>query len=713
MNTKDFTHTKWLLAAVICIVVAVFLLIGSFTFFKDVHNVETNVSFGDKAYLSFSANSATPGTPLTVSLNGGDDSDAVYQWTIGDTVIKNNSNTYTPTKDDLEKFISVSVTYEKTGTLSASLYCSKLPVIYINASEDIGDEYVSGTMAMQGNSTYTVENTDFYFGDVFIKLRGNSTKYREKAPYKIKLEKSTDLYGMGSNKHWVLLANDIDHTHIRNRLLYDFSRDIGAKYYMDSLNVILILDNEYRGVYQLSEQIRIADERLDIYDWEKLAKEAAAIITTTKAESESLNDEAKKFFLEEATIALSTDFSWITAPYTVKIGNDTYDVSEYIDIPSPTGGFLLEMDFYSAENPNGIKTNYQQPFYFSAPEFGYTNNALKNYAYTYIQSFEYALHSNDHIFHTDAPHDSAFGRRYDPINGWTSKTQSVFYSDRANDGKHYSEMFDMNSLLVNFFVCELSMNWDSMKNSTFVTKDIEGLAYLSPAWDFDWAFGNDNMYRIDTDFPTDWHTTNNYFTNEQFYQSVQWNRYLIKDPYFLFLAYNKYKEIRPTVIEDLIKDGGVIDTYYEENLEAGMANDALWHRTYRDYGGKNYSDSMKFLKDFIVTRVEWMDKQFESLETFVNSLGYYKANDSINITATYNDDDTITYEVKCTDKSVQNFIFQINGTNVQTVYGGTDGYALITVKSSDLKEKGSNIIEVHGLDTYEQFIDNMTNYLIY
>jgi len=58
--------------------------------------------------------------------------------------------------------------------------------------------------------------------------------------------------------------------------------------------------------------------------------------------------------------------------------------------------------------------------------------------------------------------------------------------------------------------------------------------------------------------------TNNYFTNEQYYQSVQWNRYLVRDPYFLMLAYHRYHEIRPTVIEDIIKDGGLLDEYYEK-----------------------------------------------------------------------------------------------------------------------------------------------------
>ena len=48
----------------------------------------------------------------------------------------------------------------------------------------------------------------------------------------------------------------------------------------------------------------------------------------------------------------------------------------------------------------------------------------------------------------------------------------------------------MDSLLVNFLLCEFTVNWDAMKNSVFLYKDIEGPFYFGPAWDYDWAFGN-------------------------------------------------------------------------------------------------------------------------------------------------------------------------------------------------------------------------------
>lgn len=711
MDTKNFTPSKWLISAVVCIITAIFLLIGSFTFFRNAHDVDTNISFDGNAYLSFNANCATVGTPLTVYLNNADDDEAVYEWIVGDTAKNNSSPSYTPTDDDLEKFITVNVTYDNEKTLSASLYCSKLPVIYINADDDIGDEYVTGTMAMQGSSEYSGDNDSLYFGDIYLKLRGNSTKYREKSPYKLKLENACNLFNMGKSKHWVLLANDIDHTFIRNKLVYDFSKDIGADYAAESLNVVLIMNNEYRGVYQLCEQLRVDEERVDIFDWEALAGDAADIITQVKAETEGLSGSAADDFRDGLEYALCTDLSWISEPYSFTYESCSYDISDYVDIPDASGGFLLEMDFYNLKNPDGIKTNFEQPFYFNTPEYGYTNSNLKNYAYKYIQSFEYALHSADHAYNNDTAHKRGFGYYYDPAEGWIGDTDTVFYSDADNNGKHYSEMFDMNSLLVNFFVCEFSMNWDSMKNSVFVTKDINGLASLSPAWDFDWAFGNDNMYRIDTYYPTGWHTTNNYFTNEQYYQSVQWNRYLVRDPYFLKLAYDKYHEIRPTVIENIIKDGGLLDKYYEQLHEAGIANDAKWHKSYLAYGGKSYDDSMTALKDFITARIAWMDEQFTSYDSFVKSIGYYTASDDISVqSVTRRADGSVTIEGKTIDKSAENLVFLVNGTHIYSSYAGTDGIARADIDENILNKDSENIIELLATDKYSNYIENLSSY---
>lgn len=710
-------YSKWLISGFITFMAAIIIYILSQTVLQDLTTVNKAIDTNTEAYLSFNTNYAEVGSPLVVSVHNLDvpEDELIYSWTVGSIMVENNkSNTYTPTEDDLEKFITVEITYAFDKKLTATLYCSKLPVIYINTADNttVGDEYSEAYVAMQGSPEYTTENTDFYFGEAYIKLRGNSTKERLKKPYKLKLEEACDLFGMGLSKHWVLLANDIDHTHIRNKLVYDFSANLGMSYATESLSVVLIFNNEYQGVYQLCEQIRIAENRVDIFDWEALAKEAASIIASVKKETTAINEETAKLIEEELSLGLASDLSWITAPYKFTYQGETYTMTDYVSIPAATGGFLLEMDFYSLTSPaiSQLTTNYSQPLYFSSPEYAITNDELYEYTDKYIQTFEYALHSEDFFYHEDEDHYIGMGRYYDWNSGWVSKLIPSMYSDTDRDGVHYSSLFDMDSLVNNWIICEFTMNWDSMKNSLFISKDITGLAEICPVWDFDWAFGNTNMYNVDTWYPESWHTTNDYFTMEQYYQSVQWNRYLIKDPYFLLQAYLKYKEIRPTLIEDMIKDSGELDTYYEYLKEAGAANDSKWYLSYGSYDGASFEQSMEDLREFMETRIAWLDKQFASFDTFVASLGAYTPSEDISVRdMRKNADGTVTITATVNNPDVKSISFQLNGTKMFTA---DVLYGTATITTNKIYDS-SNIIVLRGVDSDGDYISGLTNYYLF
>lgn len=701
-------YGKWLASAIVLLVIAAALIgIGllkdsdSKGSRKPLHVYSQDTS---TTYISFNTNYAKPGSPLVATVvNPPNDKEYKFTWYINNEAVRDsNGNTYVPKNDDLEKFISVVATGNGKG-ITASLYCSKLPVIYIDSTAAIGDEYVTAQMAVSGNEQYTTDNSEFYYGDIQIKLRGNSTRLRDKRPYKISLSNKCNLFNMGASKHWVLLANDIDHSLIRNKLVYDFSGQLGMDY-MDSINVSVILNNSYVGVYQLCEQIRIGTTRINITDWDDIAKEAAKLIANVKKETEGMSSGTAKIFIEQFTDAMKKDLSWISEPHQFNFQGTTYDLDEYIQVPNPNGGYLLEMDFYNFTNISSLKTNYEQPLYFNTPEpeVAITNEELMENARKYMQSFEYALHSYDFIYHDNVQkHKGTPGFFLGNDKGWSGSQIEADYNDPENDNKHYSQLFDMDSLVNNFLVCEFAMNWDSMKNSMFISKDVDGLAKISPVWDFDWAFGNDNMFMINTNVPEGWHTTNNYFTNEQYYQSVQWNRYLIRDPYFLLAVYNKYKEIRPTIIEDMIKDGGTIDTYYIELKEAGEANDRKWDYSYWQYGGKSFKDSINFLKSFITTRISWMDKQFESFDTFLNSIGYYNSDDSIQINKA---DANGNVEIKVTNSMIKKLKVQVNGASYNAEIAVTNGTASLLIPVEALKESGKNIINVIGLDSGSNYI---------
>ena len=584
---------------------------------------------------------------------------------------------------------------------------SLLPIIYVELDNDktmISTAYTPANVTIINNFADGVVEYD---GNAELKIRGNSTANRPKKPYKLKLEIKSDLFGMGASKHWVLLANDIDHTLIRNKLVCDFFGDIGGSYACESLNAVLMINGEYQGVYCLTEQIRIEEERVNIFDWEELAEDAAKIITKAEKEMQEMNDaegDAFEMALEEMLIA---DFSWISAPYTVEFEGKSYDLTEYVDIPEATGGFILEMDFYNANLPENVslKTAFQMPFYFSEPALIHTNEEIFEYAKDYVQCFEYALHSDDYFFESEDTHYTGFGERFSYNSFiWRFKISPVNYSCDEHDGKHYTELFDMESLVTNFWVCEFSNNWDSMKNSTFITKDIGELAKLGPAWDYDWAFGNINMYGIETYVTDEWHTANEMFTREQYYQYENWNRYLAGDPYFLLKAYEKYEDVRPTVIEDMIKTGGTLDTYIKTLKADGLANDLRWSGTYREYGGQTYLQSMNSLKTFIKQRITFFDNEMKTFDDFVTSLGYYEKSSEIQVTdVSKNSDGTYSITAKATNSKATEISFQVNGTNMYTATV-SNGTATVKVPKKALESDSSNIVVVRMLDSRGDYI---------
>lgn len=123
-----------------------------------------------------------------------------------------------------------------------------------------------------------------------VRLRGNTTKEYPKKPFAIKLTEKKSMLGMPKHKRWVLLANWLDHSMIRNTVAFDIAHAIeyawrengtigeGIPWTPSGKNVELVVisqkDNKayHVGNYFLCEQIKIDENRLDIadpYDIEK------------------------------------------------------------------------------------------------------------------------------------------------------------------------------------------------------------------------------------------------------------------------------------------------------------------------------------------------------------------------------------------------------------------------------------------------------------
>lgn len=113
---------------------------------------------------------------------------------------------------------------------------------------------------------YTPEGQLQYAGALnWIKARGNTTfLLPEKKSYSLELDTAGDLLDMGIGEKWVLLANALDASHIRNKLVYDFAAEFGLAYSPESRWVDLYLNGRYAGLYLLAEKNEIHPSRVDI-----------------------------------------------------------------------------------------------------------------------------------------------------------------------------------------------------------------------------------------------------------------------------------------------------------------------------------------------------------------------------------------------------------------------------------------------------------------
>lgn len=492
----------------------------------------------------------------------------------------------------LIKSITVFLVIMLTGLffVCSKAYADSIPVMYINTENgapiESKDEYINAEMKLQGNDTYKL-SSQLYSGDIQIRGRGNSTWKLAKKPYKIKLNSKSGLLGMPKSKHWVLIANYFDESLMRNKLAYDLSGEMGMPY-MKSTWVDVVLNGQKIGNYQLCEQIRVDDNRVDIYDWEETASDIAKKIYNTNGLTTVERDEIETL--------LQTDFMWTTDDhFTYK--DKEYTISDYVDLPNITGGYLVEADLYW-DGISKFKTEQLKRINISAPEYIKTNKSMFDYVQNYIQAFENACISPN------------FLTQYD------------------GETVHYSDLADMQSMIDFWLVHDvLFANCEFENKSTFMYKDIDGLLYFGPVWDMDYSSNSfQNRVSVDKLYGNDISNIDNQY-------AAKWYPRLLKDPYFVVKARERIEEILPKYVVPIYQENGLISTYNNYLYESGTANTELWK--YR----RGYVNDVAVLTKWFADRTEWIENTFTTNENSINALGLYKKDENIDTNVTFSKDE--------------------------------------------------------------------------
>ena len=100
-----------------------------------------------------------------------------------------------------------------------------------------------------------------------IRCRGNSSfLWYDKKPFRLKLNDKHKLLGLDKAKSWVLLANYRDVTDLMNTFVFEAGQWMGLPYTNHTRYVELFVNGDYRGVYQLTEQVQQGKNRVVVSD---------------------------------------------------------------------------------------------------------------------------------------------------------------------------------------------------------------------------------------------------------------------------------------------------------------------------------------------------------------------------------------------------------------------------------------------------------------
>lgn len=138
-----------------------------------------------------------------------------------------------------------------------------LPHISINTANNTPisskEEYLNAYLVMDGRGIY-----ESSIDSIRIKGRGNSSWGLPKKPFKIKLNDKKSLFGLKSEKDWVLLANYLDPVHLLNLVAFKTGQLLQIPFTNEGISVNLTLNGEYQGIYTLTEQIERKKNRVNI-----------------------------------------------------------------------------------------------------------------------------------------------------------------------------------------------------------------------------------------------------------------------------------------------------------------------------------------------------------------------------------------------------------------------------------------------------------------
>ena len=296
--------------------------------------------------------------------------------------------------------------YEGEGKDSVWYQITNLPTVSIHT--EAGYDPRDKVTEMPSFITITYDGgTRIQEYPITARGRGNASWGYPKKPWRIKFNdgkshhmlKGSAQESPSKAKKWTLINNWGDKTLMRNCLAFEVSKRLNALYTPWCQPVDVIMNGEYKGCYQLCDQVSVDKNRVPVTEME------------------------------------------------------TWDNEE----PELTGGYLIEIDAYASQESSWFTSNRSNPVTIKHPGDDAITSQQHNYIKNYFNLMESAVFASN-------------------------------YSDPENGFRKY---LDIESFLKHFIIGEFSGNMDTYWSTYMYKEREENQFHVSPCWDFDLAFDND------------------------------------------------------------------------------------------------------------------------------------------------------------------------------------------------------------------------------
>lgn len=410
-----------------------------------------------------------------------------------------------------------------------------LPIIKINTHGlPIDDEIrISADLSIinntSGKNSYDDTPTG-YNGRISIEKRGSSSQRFPKKSYSFETQDQVgenlnyELLGLPAENDWVLYAPYSDKTLLRNAITYSLHAEMG--HYAPRFRFCeVFLNGTYCGIYLLTEKIKQDKNRVDI---------------------------AK---------VKPTDTSGVEI----------------------TGGYLFKIDKSNGPEvgwSSGILNEFfpddTLQFLFHDPEAEDLTIKQRNYLQTYVDSFEFALKSEQFM----------------------------------NDTLGYRNFIDVESFVDYFIINEITKNVDGYRRSAYFYKRKStngGKIHAGPIWDYNLSLAN--SFSKEGWNPEGWFYQMDTVINK--YTIPFWWRRFLEDPYFINKLNCRWNEFREGIISDLEIINRIdsltfiIDEAQERNFKRW---DILGKQIWPNYFVMDTFDEEKqVMEDWLLQRLAWID----------------------------------------------------------------------------------------------------------